>query len=142
MNGVFTKVIARNIYYTVAVFSILLFLALTFDTISTLPQRDHRENLTPQVALGKTLWEKNNCIGCHSLLGEGAYYAPELSNVYKRRNGGAFIKAWIKAMPTKTPGYRKMPQFNFTEEELDALVAFFRWVSEINTANWPPNIEG
>ena len=35
-----------------------------------------------------------------------------------------------------------MPQFNLTDEELDQLVAFLKYTSEINTANWPPNIEG
>jgi nitric oxide reductase subunit C len=141
MSEVFTKSMARNIYYGGSVFFFLLFLALTFDTTSALPERDHRENITEQVAQGKIIWEENNCIGCHTLLGEGAYFAPELGNVYKRR-GGAFIKVWIKAMPTNTPGRRQMPQFNLSEEELDALVAFLKWTSEINTANWPPNIEG
>ena len=90
---------------------------------------------------GKHLWEVNNCIGCHTLLGEGAYFAPELGNVYKRR-GGEFIKAWIKAMPTGAPGRRQMPQFNLSERQLDDMVAFLKWTSEINTQNWPPNIEG
>ena len=49
-----------------------------------MPERDNREAITPQVALGKKVWEDNNCIGCHTLLGEGAYFAPELGNVYKR----------------------------------------------------------
>ncbi len=142
MSEIFTKSMARNIYYGGSAFFILLFLALTFDTTRALPKRDFRENITPQVAQGKEVWEKNDCIGCHTLLGEGAYYAPELGNVYKRRGGGDFIKAWLKGMPTNIAGRRQMPQFNLTEEELDALVAFLKWTSEINTANWPPNIEG
>lgn len=141
MREMFTKSMARNIYYGGTVFFILLFLTLTFDTSIALPKRDHRENITRQVAQGKAIWEENNCIGCHTLLGEGAYYAPELGNVYKRR-GGAFIKAWIKAMPINIPGRRKMPKFDLSDDELDALVAFLKWTSQINTANWPPNIEG
>jgi nitric oxide reductase subunit C len=147
MKKIFTKSIARNIYYSGSVFFALLFLVLTFDTTRALPERDHRENLTSQVAQGKAVWEKYNCIGCHTLLGQGAYYAPELSNVYKRRGGdqggGAyFIRAWLKAMPTNIPGRRQMPQLNLSEEELEVLVAFLKWTSEINTADWPPNIEG
>lgn len=53
-----------------------------------LPKRGHRENITEEVAHRKVLWENNNCIGCHTLLGEGAYYAPELGNVFNRRGGG------------------------------------------------------
>ncbi|MCL6555798.1 MAG: cytochrome c [Burkholderiales bacterium] len=141
MSESFTKSTARNIFWGAAVFSFLLFLALTFDTTSALPRRDNRANLTPAVARGKLVWEKHNCIGCHTLLGEGAYFAPELGNVYKRR-GAEFIKAWIKAQPTGVPGRRQMPQFHLTEQELDDLVAFLQYTSEINTEKWPPNIEG
>jgi nitric oxide reductase subunit C len=141
MSETFTKAMARNIFYGGATFFFLLFLALTFDTVQNLPKRDHRENITDSVVRGKHIWETRNCIGCHTLLGEGAYFAPELGNVYKRR-GGEFIKAWIKAQPTGAPGRRQMPQFNLTDQELDDMVAFLKWTSEINTNNWPPNIEG
>lgn len=141
MREIFSKTMARNVYYGGSLFFLLVFLGLTFHTVRALPARDHRENLTPQVVQGKALWEKNNCIGCHTLLGEGAYFAPELGNVYKRR-GGDFIKGWIKAMPTKVAGRRQMPQFNLSDAELEAVVAFLKWTSEINTANWPPNQEG
>ena len=141
MSETFTKSMARNIFYGGAMFFFLLFLALTFDTQGVLPKRDHRENITDAVVRGKHIWERNDCIGCHTLLGEGAYFAPELGNVYKRR-GPDFIKAWIKGQPTGVPGRRQMPQFHLTDQELDDLVAFFKWTSEINTSNWPPNIEG
>jgi nitric oxide reductase subunit C len=141
MSEAFTKSTARNIFWGAAVFSFLLFLGLTFDTSAQLPKRDHRENITPEVARGKQLWEMNDCIGCHTIMGEGAYFAPELGNVYKRR-GGEFIKAWIKAQPTHAVGRRQMPQFNFSEQDLTDLVAFLKWTSEVNTENWPPNIEG
>ena len=142
MSGSFTTSAARNIFYGGTVFFFLMFLGLTYHTEQVLPQRDNRAALAnPAVAAGKKVWETNQCIGCHSLLGEGAYYAPELGNVYKRR-GGDFIKAWIQAQPINIPDRRKMPQFNLTEKQLDDLVAFFKYVSEIDTAKWPPNIEG
>ena len=141
MSAFLTKSMARNIFYGGTLFSVLLFLALTLHTTWTLPKRDHRENLTEQVARGKHLWETRNCIGCHTLLGEGAYFAPELGNVYARR-GPDFIKAWIKSMPTNTPGRRQMPQFDLTEQQLDDVVEFLRWTGNINTEKWPPNIEG
>ena len=84
MSGAFTKAMARNIFYGGTVFFFLLFLALSFDTHSQLPKRDMRQNITPQIAEGKKLWEVNNCIGCHTLMGEGAYFAPELGNVVAR----------------------------------------------------------
>ena len=141
MSGAFSKSMARNVFFGGTIFFFLLFLALTFDTIKQLPKRDMRQNITPQVAAGKHLWETHNCIGCHTLMGEGAYFAPELGNVYKRR-GPDFIKAWMGAMPSHSPGRRQMPQFNLTEKQTSDLIDFLKWTGEINTENWPPNIEG
>ena len=141
MSGIFTKSMARNIFYGGTVFFFLLFLALTFDTNKVFPKRDNSQNLTPEVIAGKKIWETRNCIGCHTLLGEGAYFAPELGNVYIRR-GPDFIKGWIQAQPTGAPGRRQMPQFHLTDAELDQLVAFFKYTSGIDTAKWPPNVEG
>ena len=56
MSGAFTKSMARNIFYGGTVFFFLLFLALSFDTLSQLPKRDMRANMTPQIAEGKKLW--------------------------------------------------------------------------------------
>ena len=144
MSALLTKSAARNIFYGGSVFFILVFLGLTFHTSRALPERDHRENITPQVARGKHVWEVNNCIGCHTLLGEGAYFAPELGNVYKRfGNSKEAIKIFVKSRPVQgVPGRRSMPQFNLSEADLDALAEFLKWTSEIDTANWPPNIQG
>jgi nitric oxide reductase subunit C len=144
MSETFTKSMARNIFYGGAVFFFLLFVALTFDTTRALPQRDNRGAITPEVVMGKLLWEENDCIGCHTLLGEGAYFAPELGNVYTRfGNSKEAIIGFIKSRPKEgIPGRRSMPQFNFTDEELNALAEFLKYSSEINTANWPPNVQG
>ena len=144
MSENFTKSMARNIFYGGAVFFFLLFVALTFDTMGELPKRDHRENITPMVAKGKMLWEENNCIGCHTLMGEGAYFAPELGNVYTRfGNSKEAIMAFIKSRPPEgIEGRRSMPQFNFSDEDLNAIAEFLKWTSEINDADWPPNVQG
>ena len=144
MSGAFTKTTARNIFYGGSVFFALMLIALTFDTMGALPERDHRENITEQVALGKKVWEDNNCIGCHTLMGEGAYFAPELGNVYNRfGNSKEAIIGFIQSRPADgIPGRRSMPQFNLTQEELEAVADFLKWTSEINDANWPPNIQG
>ncbi|MEG3639074.1 c-type cytochrome [Magnetococcus sp. PR-3] len=146
MSERFTKTAARNVFYGGTLFFFLMFLGLTMGTMSVLPERDNRENITEAVALGKLVWEENNCVGCHTLLGEGAYFAPELGNVYLRRGGEdgglEFIKDWIEAQPSGVEGRRQMPQFNLSEEELEGIAQFLKWTSTINTANWPPNIEG
>ena len=140
-TGGMTKQMARNIFFGGSLFFILIFVALIFDSERKIPQRSNAQAITPAVVGGKKIWETRNCSGCHSLLGEGAYFAPELGNVYKRR-GPDFIKAWMASQPTMAPGRRQMPQFNLDEKQLNDLVEFLRWTSEIYTENWPPNIEG
>lgn len=145
MRETFTKSMARNIYYGGAVFFSLVLIALTVDTVNRLHETDNRENLTETVIAGKYLWEVNNCVGCHSLLGEGAYFAPELANVYTRFGESTeAIKAFIKSRPKDgIPGRRNMPQFNFTEEELEQIAQFLKYADGIKTArDWPPNIQG
>ena len=144
MSGGFTKSIARNIFYGGSVFFILLFLALTFDTTRALPERDQRQIIDATVARGKMVWEENNCIGCHTLLGEGAYFAPELGNVYKRfGNSTEAIKIFITSRPREgVAGRRSMPQFNLSDDDLEAVAQFLKYASEIDTENWPPNIQG
>ncbi len=145
MRETFTKGMARNIYYGGAVFFFLVLVGLTVDTVSSLPKTDNRQNLTEQVAAGKRLWEINDCIGCHSLLGEGAYFAPELGNVYTRFGENTeVIKTFIKTRPKNgIPGRRSMPQFNFNDEELEEIAQFLKYADGIKTArNWPPNIQG
>ena len=137
----FTSQMARNIFYGGTAFFVLLFAALIFDTEQRIPERSKAAEITPAVVRGKHLWETRNCIGCHTLLGEGAYFAPELGNVYQRR-GPDFIKAWIKSQPTGAPGRRQMPNFHFDDKQLDDLVEFLKWTNGVNTEKWPPNIEG
>jgi nitric oxide reductase subunit C len=144
----FTKGMARNIYYGGGVFFFLLLVGLTFDTMLELPSRDNRENITEAVANGKHLWEKNNCIGCHSLMGEGAYYAPELANVFDRYSDGdeeqfvVFLQNWMAIQPLNVPGRRQMPQFNLTQEEVHDIAQFLIWTSRIDDNGWPPNKQG
>jgi nitric oxide reductase subunit C len=114
----------------------LVFLGLTVDTLRQVPARTHSEALTAEVIHGKELWESNNCMGCHTLLGEGAYYAPELTRVVERR-GQEWMRVFLRDPQAMFPGERKMVQYDFTEEEIGALISFFEWVGKIDTNGFP-----
>lgn len=113
------------------------FIGLTVDTISRVPAQTHAENITPEVIRGKDLWDSNNCMGCHTLFGEGAYYAPELTKVMERR-GPIFVRAMLKDPAAMYPGERKMVNYKFTDGEISDLVAFLKWCGEVDLNGFPP----
>ncbi|MEQ9364520.1 MAG: c-type cytochrome [Leptospirales bacterium] len=114
-----------------------LFIGLTVDTVRQTAARTNEQNLSESVLRGKEIWEKNNCMGCHTILGEGAYYAPELTLVYTRR-GPDWIRAFIKDPEAMFPGERKMVKYDFTEDQITDVIQFLKWVGEIDTNGWPP----
>jgi len=119
-----------------AVFS-LIFVGLTIDTFQRIPSQTNAKGLTPEVIRGKHLFDKSNCMGCHTIMGEGAYYAPELTKVFERR-GEAFMRAMLKDPQAMYPGQRKMTNFKFNEEQISDLVAFLKWVGEMDLNGFPP----
>jgi nitric oxide reductase subunit C len=140
MSQGFTSQMARNIFYGGTRSSCCVcgadFSHRNQDSRAIQIRGNHRA-----VVRGKHLWETRNCIGCHTLLGEGAYFAPELGNVYERR-GPDFIKGWIKAMPTQHARPPPDAAVQLHRRTADDLVEFLRWTNGINTEKWPPNIEG
>lgn len=113
------------------------FVGLTIDTFQRIPKQTNTENMSPAVIAGKHLFEQNNCMGCHTILGEGAYYAPELTKVYERR-GEAFIDQMLIDPQKLYPGQRKMVKYDFTEEERRSLIEFFKWIGEVDLNGFPP----
>lgn len=151
MREVMTKSMARNIFYGGSLFFIVIFLGLSAQSYHYITTRStNAETLTPSVAAGKRIWEANGCIDCHSILGEGAYFAPELGNVMKRWGiepgdhaaAKDTLKAWMDAMPTGIEGRRQMPQFHLTDSQYQELADFLLWTGTIDTQGWPPNDAG
>jgi nitric oxide reductase subunit C len=148
MGGGFSRNAARNIFYGGSLFFLVIFVGLTLHSHYYIVTHSTAE-VTDSVARGKHVWERNACINCHSLLGEGAYFAPELGNVWVRYGGvddpeGAreALKTWILAQPTGIEGRRQMPRFDLTDQELNDLVDFLEWTSRIDTQGWPPTEAG
>ncbi len=113
-----------------------IFLWLTVDTLRQIPKQTKSEIMTADVIRGKHLFDKNNCMGCHTIMGEGGYYAPELTKVYDRR-GPEWMKLFLKDPQAMYPGERKMTQYNFKDEEMDDLIAFFKWVGQMDLNGFP-----
>ena len=122
---------ARAFFLGGTVVTFLIFIGLTIFSFSKAQDQTNHENITESVVRGKHLWEKNNCMGCHTILGEGGYYAPELTKVIDRRGKG-YIKAVLMSPIAWEPNGRKMVAYGFSEEEALDLIAFFDWIDDID----------
>jgi len=150
MSEILTKARARNVFYGGSLFFAAVFGIMAWHSHHYIVTKSTAGlPLTPEVARGKAVWEQYACINCHTLHGEGAYFAPELGNVTTRWGvyddpEGAFqtMKSWLDAQPSGIPGRRQMPHFALSDEDIRALSEFLRWADHNDTQNWPPNDAG
>ena len=120
--------------------AVLVFLGLTIDSHRQFPTLTHAENITPEVTRGKDVWHENNCINCHTLFGEGAYYAPDLTKITQHR-GAPYLTAFLKdpaRFYDEQRHRRLMPNQNLSDADIAALIAFLDWVANVDNQGWPP----
>jgi nitric oxide reductase subunit C len=122
---------ARAFFLGGTAVTFLIFIGLTVFSLSSAQDQANHDQMTEEVVRGKEIWEKNNCMGCHTILGEGAYYAPELTKVYDRKGAG-MIKAILMSPVPWEPNGRKMVAYGFSEEEANDVIAFFKWIGKID----------
>ncbi|MDO9265489.1 MAG: cytochrome c [Sulfurimonas sp.] len=104
--------------------------------------------------LGKLGSQVKNCMNCHTLLGNGAYYAPDLTKAWLDPAWGP--EGSMQAMtgksskeeamaeflqnPSQYPTHaRMMPNLGITAAEAKGLVAFLKHLSSIDTNGFPRN---
>lgn len=117
-----------------------MFLGLTLDSHRQFPELTNAENISPEVTHGKDVWHKYNCINCHTLFGEGAYYAPDLTKITQHRST-PYLQAYMRdpsAFYDEQRHRRLMPQQNLSEEEITNLIHFLDWVANVDNQGWPP----
>lgn len=150
MAEILTKSRARNIFYGGSIFFVVIFVLLSVQShLYVVNTSTAGMPLSEEVVLGKHVWERHSCINCHTLHGEGAYFAPELGNVMTRwgvaddpQSAYETLDAWMSSQPSGVEGRRQMPLFEITEEEMRGLAEFLRWADQTDTQGWPPNDAG
>lgn len=131
---------ARHFAIASTAIAAFIFLALTVDSHRQFPELTNSKNITPQVTRGKDVWHDNNCINCHTLFGEGAYYAPDLTKITELR-GEPYLRAYMKdpsQFYDEQKHRRLMPRQDLGDEEIGDLIAFLDWVSKVDNQGWPP----
>lgn len=118
----------------------LIFLVMTVDTHRQFPTLTNTDQLTEEVVRGQNVWHAGNCINCHTMLGEGAYYAPDLTKITQLR-GVPYLTAFMKdpsQFYDEQRHRRLMPNPNLSDDEISDLIAFMTWVSNVDNQGWPP----
>lgn len=101
------------------------------------------------VSHGKLVTQAKNCMSCHTLLGNGSYYAPDLTKSWldpywgSRASREELMLEFLKDPSDKLHNSlgRRMPKLKINDEEARAVVAFLKWMSSIDTNGFPYNFK-
>lgn len=106
---------------------------------------------TAVIDKGKLVIQSRACIDCHTFFGVGAYYAPDLTkawldpawDAWKAITGaGTREEAMVRFLmdPVRYRiAERKMPNLHLSREEAEAVVAYLKWMSSVDTNGFPAN---
>lgn len=118
----------------------LIFLILTVDSHRQFPTLTNADTITEEVIRGQRVWHNYNCINCHTIFGEGAYYAPDLTKITQLR-GTPYLTAFMKdpsQFYDEQRHRRLMPNLGMSDQEISDVIAFMDWVSRVDNQGWPP----
>ncbi len=92
----------------------------------SLPRNSYKTDRA--ILQGKELWQEYNCVACHQIYGLGGFLGPDLTNTYSEKGPG-YIKAFLKS------GTAVMPNFNLSDEEMEAIMAYMKDIDASGEAN-------
>jgi nitric oxide reductase subunit C len=133
-----TERTAKGVFWGGTLSSLALFLALTVDTHGQFAALTRADKLDDTVVAGKRVFERYNCNDCHTILGFGGYYAPDLTRAYTRLGADAIRRRLAQPEVAFRDSYRKMPNQHLSPAEIESLVAYLEWVAGIDNHDWPP----
>jgi nitric oxide reductase subunit C len=98
---------------------------------------------------GKLVIQSRACIDCHTFMGNGAYYAPDLTKAWLDPAWDAWMA--VTGAETKEEAMarfliapdqyatwgRRMPNLGLSRDEAVATVAYLKWLSSIDTNGFP-----
>lgn len=109
--------VALGLFFLFAGYSVLIYTTGTEQKLSYSEAEQNRINL------GKQLYQQYNCQSCHQIYGLGGYLGPELTTAYSDKSRGEnYLRAMLKS------GGARMPDFHLSSKEIDAFIAYLKYV--------------
>lgn len=100
---------------------------------------------------GKLVIQSRACMDCHTFMGNGAYYGPDLTKAWLDPAWDAWMavtgaetreEAMVRFLmnPVQYATWqRRMPNLHLSRDEAVATVAYLKWMSSIDTNGFPIN---
>ena len=86
------------------------------------------ESIQNNIDAGKGLYQQYNCGACHQIFGLGGYLGSELTTAYSDKDRGEkYMRALLQS------GGNRMPNFHFNTSQIDALIAYLKYVDTTAT---------
>jgi len=113
--------------FTGAAFGGLVFHSLRHIDPAAVPEK---------VRLGKQVWQEKGCVECHTLLGHGGYFGPDLTKAWSQYGGGG-LQDFFRDPPL-LPGASGKRHLSLREEEAELIAHFLQFAAGIKrTGDWP-----
>lgn len=86
---------------------------------------------------GKKAFEQYQCMGCHTIVGNGAYFAPDLTTVYRRMNENDAVLSNFILSGAPVKGMPPMRDRGMNEDDAYRITAFLKYTNMLDTNGWP-----
>lgn len=117
-----STILKRTLFWSM-VFFFLIYTVVIYS--SGAEESDSAQYLTVEAKAGKLVFQQYNCIACHQVYGLGGYMGQDLTNVMSAKGKGEhYVKAFLQS------GTQKMPNFNLSESEMNALIAYLNYIDK------------
>src|SRR5690348_13049449 len=107
----------RTLLWSATLLSAFVFLGMTVDSLRRMSSTTHADQLSDQVVEGKRLWQHYDCNDCHTILGIGGYYAPDVTKSYSER-GEAWLRKFLENPGAMYTSGRQMPNFHLSSAQI------------------------
>jgi Cytochrome c. len=90
-----------------------------------------------QAIAGKLVWQRNNCVSCHTLFGNGGYAADDLTQVTSKETPSYLINYLVRPPVMRPNKVTHHPALD--EMDAENLVHYLEFIQTIPTLGWPPH---
>jgi nitric oxide reductase subunit C len=129
----------KGMFRASAIAAVVLAAAATTLVVATqMPKNALVAPVKVSVTAGRATAQKYRCTDCHTILGEGGTYGPDITRVWQRflRNAGgnetvarSSMMAFLQHPSNASIDRRQMPDFRMTPVEASAVVDYLRWTA-------------